>query len=381
MQAILLLTACFGGASDLAIQNMPARVIDRAVIDLSEVPKADQPYTRYLATWPATSDVELRNLDSSVKFWTASLSRRRVVRTPKLTADGQLYRLDIRDYYWTHDAWEQLAKANPYFAVTAYGKRGWLDPRAEYALRSATGSRMAVARADWFVARTSLDVGGAGFFKGFYSTFMGFPNSEAELFKQFGIDEKYLSDNYLLRGGSVLQSIVALHNRELQLIPTVWGRDSRFLWRSFDTDSDIGASSVIEHFAGSVKFAGKEFIGSNQNGTHYYYLANAQGKQVAEVPANIAQDRTNPHDARVLNPYSCVRCHGPQSGIRDFSDVVSKTALSDDAALAVIAKAESGKRKAESGEIRQAPRRARGVLPFGTGNRHCDAPEELRGRD
>ena len=315
----------------------PASVFDRCVIDLDAVPIADRPYTRYLARWPA-SDADRPSLEASVPFWVASLSNRRVWKPPQLVADGELYRIDIRNYGWSHDAWEQTARTNPYFRVSSSKARGWIDPAAEHALRSATGSTLAVARADWFVARTSLDRGGLGFFRGFYSDFKGLPASEAELFKLYAIDEKYLDENFLLRGGAVLQSIVANHNRELQLFPTVWGRDVRFLWRSLDTRSDVGEASVIEHFKGSVKFAGREYIGSNQNGTHYYYLTNADGQQVAEVPADIAQDKSNPHDARVLTPYSCVRCHGTQSGIRDFADIVSRTALSRDVALAVINK-------------------------------------------
>jgi hypothetical protein len=319
-----------------AVPAGPAAVVDRCVVDLEQVAAADRPYTRYLSRWPAVEGNRL-HLDASVRFWVASLSNRRVWKPPEPTADGELYRIDIRNYGWSHESWEQIARANPYFRVSTAKARGWLDPASELALRTATGSVLALARADWFVARTSLDRGGVGFFKGFYSDFKGLPESEAELFKLYAIDEKYLDDNFLLRGGAVLQSIVASHNRELQLFPTVWGRDVRFLWRSLDTRSDVGETSVIEHFKGSVKFAGREYIGSNQNGTHYYYLSNAEGKQLAEVPTDIAQDKSNPHDARVLNPYSCVRCHGPQSGIRDFADVVSRTALSEDVALAVIA--------------------------------------------
>lgn len=335
MIQLLILVAI--GLQPLEAQPSADIVFDLVAGDLASVPQADQEYTRYLSVWPydPKNEEKTKELDAAISFQLATLSNRRVWKPPVKTANGQLYRFDYRDYGWSYDAWEKLAKADPYFKVTVGDKKGWINPLTEGAVRSATNSTMAVLRGDWFVARTSLDRQGKGFFKGFYSDVKGFPNTEVEFFKLYGIDEKYINDNLLLKGGSVLQSIVAKHNRELQQFPTLWGRDVRFLWRSLDANSDIGERSVIEHFRGSVRFDGKEFIGSNQNGTHYYYLTNAKGEQVSEVPTDIAQDTKNPFDARVLTPYSCIRCHGGQQGIWDFADVVSKAALAPGVGLGV----------------------------------------------
>lgn len=324
---LLLLVAL--GLQPLEAQPSADIVFDLAAGDLASIPGASQQYTRYLSRWPydLKNEKGIKQLDAAINFTVAQLSNRRVWKPPTVCANGQLYRLDYRDYGWTYEAWEKIAKADPYFKVTVGNKIGWINPLTEGAVRNATNSTMAVLRGDWFVARTALDRQGKGFFKGFYSDVKGFPNTEAEFFKIYGIDEKYINDNRLLKGGAVLQSIVAKHNRELQQFPTLWGLDVRFLWRSLDANSDVGERSVIEHFKGSVRFDGKEFIGSNQNGTHYYYLADAKGNQVSEVPIDIAQDTKNDFDARVLTPYSCIRCHGGQQGIWSFSDVVAKAAL------------------------------------------------------
>jgi hypothetical protein len=107
-------------------------------------------------------------------------------------------------------------------------------------------------------------------------------------------------------------------------LPSPFGLDERFLWRSLDMDSDVGEQSVLENYLGTVKFKGGEHIWSLRNGLHAYFIMNDQRQQVAEVPVSIAQDHENPHDARVIVPYKCVSCHMPKGGIRHFDDVISR---------------------------------------------------------
>jgi hypothetical protein len=250
--------------------------------------------------------------------------------------------------------WENIAAADPYFAVTVIDKtknqtlrRGWLDPKVEEAVRKETISSKAVLRADWFLVRTSLD-GQKGFFQGFYSQFLGLPKTEKELDVLLGAkEEQQISAStefnkiFLLQGGAVLQSIVAQHNRGLELKPTVVGKSGvRFLWRSLDTDSNAENSSVLEKLAGTHDVAGKEFIFSLPNGLHGYYAADGKGSQVAEVPTNIAQDKTHPRDSIVYVGFKCVRCHQLNGGINGFDDIIRRLRVGKKTGVAVITKSD-----------------------------------------
>lgn len=313
-----------------------AALSDRRIIPANRCFEA-----RFIAGWPL-QPADQPAAEQALNFWIASMSNQRVFK-PIQPVKNLGWVLYLSDYGWDHTAWEALVAKSPYFAVSAFDHhhqviRGWLDPRVELAVREATGSQRAIETSLRFLGLTGIDVGDPR--GGVYSKFLKLPNSEAQLFKQYGVDEKFLKDNYLLRGGAVLggESIVARHNRELQLLPSPIGLDEGFIWRSLDMGSDIGDQSVTKNFLGSVRIDGGEYIGTNKSGLHWYYLINKQKNQVSEVPANIAQDRDDPHDAVVHTPYKCVKCHGPKGGIRHFDDVIARMALNPKVALSVIQK-------------------------------------------
>lgn len=327
----------------------PNDVIEAAVIDLATIPATDRPWTRYLSVWPH-SPSDSGSLSSSSAFWLNSLSWSPKTAPIVLVADGSLLRLNLRDLGWRREQWETVAADDPYFAVTVNLKgklhRGWLDPKTEQALRYETGSTRAVLRADWFLARSSLD-GEKGFFKGFYSVLLGLPGTEKELLTILGAKEEQalgkstaFNKLFLLRGGAITQSIVAQHNRGIELLPTLVGGQQRFLWRSLDTDSDAGDASVFGKLGGSLKVAGKEFIFSLPNGLHGYYATNGAGTQVREVPSNVAQDKTHPHDVTVFVGFKCVRCHGPNGGINGFDDAIRRLQIARKTGVAIISKGE-----------------------------------------
>jgi hypothetical protein len=322
----------------------PNELYERALLALQDptLVQANRAFeTRFITHWPVQLEQQPA-LERALYFWIASLSNRRVFVPPKRIPNLG-WRVYLSDYDWDAAAWEALTSKSPYFAVSTFDKkgqinRGWLDPTIETNLRLTTGAARPIERADRFLALTSLDVGDQR--GGVYSKFLRLPNKEAALFKQFGVDEKFLQDNSLLRGGAVLGggSIVALHNRELQLLPSPVGLDEGFLWRSLDTATDEGDQSVVKNFSGSIRINGGEYIGSLRNGLHYYYLVNAAKNQVPVVPVDIAQDKTDLHDTQVHSPYKCVKCHGPKSGIRHFDDVVARMSLNPKVALSVIQK-------------------------------------------
>lgn len=312
-----------------------------ALADEEFIPENRQYEARFIAAWPVQSS-EHANLEKALNFWVASMNNRRkfvpLTRVPNLG-----WMLYLSDYDWQPEAWDALTAKSLYFRVSTYDKhgqlqRGWIDPEIEYVVRDATDASRPIELGIRFLGLTGLDIGDPR--GGVYSKFLKLPNSEAQLFKQFGIDEAFIKENDLLRGGAVLggASGVAQHNRELQLLPSPIGLDESYLWRSLDMGSDLGDQSVIQNFAGTVRIDGGEYIGTLKDGLHWYYLVNKKKAQVNEVPINIAQDRDDPHDAVVHTPYKCVKCHGPKGGIRHFDDVVARMALNPNVALSVIQK-------------------------------------------
>lgn len=375
MWAIFSLSLLGGVAGDPS----PDGAMRSVVLDLAEsVPVGSRYYTRYLALWPY-AEVDRSAVLKSLAFQMNSCSWNSTFGKLTVVQGGTLVRFDLREFGWDRvarsrrlanaeaagasfnfkdaaekflflDPWEALIRRDPYFFSTAidYGtlKRGWIDPGVDYAARQLSYSGRPVLRADWFLTQLSLDRP-----LGFYSDFLGLPKKEADLFKMLGADLKFIDREELTRGGAALTSIVALRNRELQLFPTLVGGDQPFLWRSLDVKAESGKQSVLENFAGTLKPDGKELIYSLPNGLHGYYVCNGAGDQVGEVPIDIAQDKQDAYDNRVISSYKCVSCHGPSSGINSFTDVVARMALSREAAIATESKdkdaADALKRKIE----------------------------------
>lgn len=261
----------------------------------------DAQYTRYLSTYNLAEE-ESKSLKKTMRFWLNSLTYHSRFTFP-LTVTDTLFFFDIRDYGWTKEVWEEAAKHDPYFGIFDGG------------CFTETGSHIPVMRADFFLAITSIEP--------FYSKFLGLPNELEKLKKTIYIQEEGVRALSLNKGGSVLKSIVALHNRQLERWPTITG----YFWLSRDvlTEKDEkGRKNVLEaNNLFEIDFDGGEFIWSLPNGLQGYYLSNKQGKQLKVVPADIAQDTKSPFkDKQVRSGRNCVVCHA--QGINSFDDVISR---------------------------------------------------------
>jgi len=352
----------------------PDDVYKQAALDLAEkVSPGKRRVTRYLSLH-AVPENQRAEFTRILTFALNSTSFRGQFAKPLPIAGTPLLRIDLEALGWDRDSriarrsrleqsgvkfafkdvaaenkfldpWEEFAAADVYFKVTqvtaGIPSRGWIDPVVEEVTRKLSNSSNLLLRADWLLPKllTEKEQGG------YYSALLMFPPNETDLYKLFGVDIAFVDrENQLKQGGAVLESVVALHNRELQQIPSLFGYDERFIWRTFDfAVDDVGDKSVLESFAGTVKHDGREIIGSLPNGLHWYYLADAVGKQVAVVPQAIALDMRTDNfgaikDRNVINAYKCISCHGPVSGTYPFDDVVGKAIVTPEIALAVIAK-------------------------------------------
>lgn len=239
------------------------------------------------------------------------------------------------------DIWEDFAAADPYYRSTYGQVRGWIDPAAYDAARILSESSKLLVRADWLLPRILLEAKD----NGYYSQLLLLPIREGDLYKRFGENIKTVERfNQLRHGGATVgPSIVALHNRELQEIPSNYGYDFKYIWRTFDfaTDADDPQKNVFRALAGSAVHDGREIIGTLPNGLHWYYLSDGKGVQVNVVPQAVALDQRNKRgisNPNVTNAIKCMDCHGPVSGIYPFKDNVRGAIISPEIALAVISK-------------------------------------------
>jgi hypothetical protein len=366
----------------------PEQVWSSAFLDLMEKTEpADRRYTRYLSLHtiePAQRETMRKVLDFSTNAtsWRSEFSHVEPV-------SDTLVKIDLRRYAWDFpsrsrrlaelerrgvkfdfkdteerrfatDPWEQLARLDPYFESAHYDSgghyvAGWIDRDKVNAARQVSYSLKPVLRADWIVSKLLTERS----FGGIYSNLMLFPTKESDFYKAFLIDvDAVQRDNQLLHGGAVLKSAgVALNPRELQLLPSPYGKGGvSYLWRTLDVDVDarsvkndqggVDIKNPIEGLRGTFVHVGRESLGTNPNGLQWTQLYNnsskktgGTGDRVEVVPENIAQVFTPvlpPRDTRVYNSVKCLECH--LSGVKDFEDVIRKMFLNKQAVLQAKAK-------------------------------------------
>lgn len=347
-------------------QPGPAEVHAAALGDLvTKVPPERQRDVRYVSLHAAPAGRDRDTLYSALRFGLNSTSFRSTLAQPPRVYSGTLVRLSLSALGWDvasrlarierlkgqgvdvstfrPDLWEEITRGEPYFLASQQYQdqyiRGWVDPEVDRQLRIKTYSSKAIVRADWLIPRLLREAAD----NGVYSQALLLPPKESDLYRALGIDQRLVDTDPTLRsGGAVLDSVVALHNRELQLIPSLYGWDEKFLWRTFDFAVDAtGDKSVIDTLAGKAKHDGREIISTLPNGLHFYYLSNGAGAQVNVVPQTIAIDQRSGafeklKDRSVTNSYKCVSCHGPANGIQPFDDVVGHAILDPKIGLVAI---------------------------------------------
>lgn len=280
------------------------------------------------------------------------LSHSSTIQLPELTAGGRLIRWDLEklapkpaDFARLVGVVNSLAAGEPFWHAdrAALGLKPakvtpylWLDGKTYshassvpteatselyQILQAETGLHVPLLRADYLLRKISSSVQG-----GVYLEARGFAVyehgkrrllSEKEILEQLGastgLSRKVGGDDRV----GIVRSGITGQARAIEFIQGALGPVRMSYDRSSENEK-LEAHPLYNLLEVVNRADGKETIFTLPNGLLGYIATNGKGEQVVEVPATIATDnRTpNPHPARLYPPLSCLRCHGPDGGVK-----------------------------------------------------------------
>lgn len=304
--------------------------------DINTLPDDSREYARYFTLYTMQHDPELvKKAYLAMTFWIHSLSNQNIIRLPQLVenSNGTLFRVDIRDYGWQLQSFENVSFAEPYV------REPWINHESYNALRLIAGN--VLIRGDWFIDATSTPVKQIDNDQKtilYYELIYGdkIPKNKQDFYNFWRADinkiegkdakGKYVAPSLvqqiLVKRG---KSGVANNNRVLARAPTELG----YLWETSDFKNSNGPRNVIENLQPGVMVHSEadagEFIASDLIGLQKYFVTDKAGNRVDIADPAIAWDRTNPHDIRVMTGRSCVECHA--GGINQANNVLQNEIL------------------------------------------------------
>jgi len=291
--------------------------------DLLRAPQRNRSFQRYFSLAhlynAGIPDAELEVYTESLSKLINSLSWRREITSPAaIEPSRSVYRIDLRDYDWTADTWNEILAAYPYAMRTEESQL----------INQISGSEAPYVRADWFAANASVAP--------LYYDILGLPRTVQELERLLAVDvARDLGEEKNVARAGLRSSGVSQNNRVLERHSTASGA----YWKSFDFKSNLDNQNI---FKDPIRFtpSGGEIIFSLPNGMQAYFLADALSRRLDEAPITIVSDRNNPDDPVIRNGRSCMSCH--YGGIKAFQDdmrpIVSRMAIGEfdrDKALAL----------------------------------------------
>lgn len=269
------------------------------VKDLRNVNEEDKLFTRYLNLgnlYNSGRRAEIERTRLALNKLLNSLSWKKQIKNPiVIDGTGTLLRIDLRDYRWTPEQWEEIAKLNPYPEA--------LDSAKEKELAEKTGSNTPHLRGDWVVFSASKPP--------LYHNLLGLPQkngnvgADTSLENILFVNAKQNEDTGDMTRAGFKKSNVTKFNRIIDQHETPFGS----YWKSADFENNDGKKNVFEH---PIDFErnGGEFIFNLPNGLQGYLVTDAKGNRLDEAPTNIVIDplRLDKNGA-VVNGISCMSCH------------------------------------------------------------------------
>jgi WD40 repeat protein/mono/diheme cytochrome c family protein len=218
---------------------------------------------------------------------------------------GVLLRIDLRDFQWDAGVWNRLLAEYPYGILS--------ESASARAVHVATGTRLPIVRADWFLATASRAP--------LYYDLLQLPTTAGELERQLRVDVQLnLQQERLVRAG-FNGSGISKQNRLLERHDALHGA----YWRTYDfepipqnlNERELLLPNRRNLFAyplgpglteNTFRHAGGELIFNLPNGLQGYMLVNADGLRINKGPTAIVSDPKRP-DRAVEAGVSCMGCH------------------------------------------------------------------------
>lgn len=327
-----------------------ASILESVAEDLGAVPEQDRSNTAYIVFWPG-DDKTSTDHRRVLRWWVSQMSFERGWIPPAELHGGRAWRIDLRDYRWTPDAWRAVAERDPYFQQPfipdALANR--LRSGIGYVPKSKSGSLPVVAavRADWLFRETIETNRSPAYYDLLFAAQRhpgsanaaaratlklppkadnsNFPKDEADWDDAFGVKEvnAFLSRQRInLAAGAVVAgsvddpakgSIVARNNRLLWFVPIPTGA----AMKTFDV-ADTGKHDFLETSpelpAGKVPYDAGELLAHLPNGGLASFLIDGAGTRIERGDIDVVHNKVDPRFADVRNPMGCVTCHTAEGG-------------------------------------------------------------------
>jgi hypothetical protein len=281
--------------------------------DLEQFPPQVRPYLKYFTSYTLPPELN-KTIGGDLSFVCNSLSSGLIIKQPEKVTDT-LYRIDIRHYNWTQDAWERSTNdAEPYIRLP------WIPEKVYEKIRYQSGNSL--VRADWFIkyaldvqAQTDLGVKEFLYYNLLYNKKL---KNLQEFRDHWAVDINKIRKFQLERGGVVdtKDSLVSRHHRLLARARTEIG----YYWETWD---DANVDYVEDLKATESKRSAGEVICTNFVGLQVYLLVNGKNEVVEFGDPGLVRDVEDPEDFRVRTAWSCVRCH--EKGINRINDKIKST--------------------------------------------------------
>lgn len=221
-----------------------------------------------------------------------SLSLKSKIKSVDVVSSSKgIFRIDIRDFGWTKETWEDLVRIYPYLIVPQ-------DQKGLAVLQSDTKTTVPVVRADWFLATASMAPT--------YYGILGFPNTLLEFETRQGVNSaQAITSGNVMRAGFD-NSAVSTANRVIERMESPDGA----FWRSYEFGTSLNDQNIFEKPLGPVvadeahafRQDGGEFIVALKNGFLGFYIVGRDKKRLSKVP-------TNPEEDEIIAGQSCMLCH------------------------------------------------------------------------
>ncbi|MEM7603036.1 MAG: hypothetical protein AAF357_16690, partial [Verrucomicrobiota bacterium] len=239
----------------------------------------------------------------------------KITRPTAIDEEATIYRIDLRDYQWYPEDWDEVVQYYP------YGVLG-IDRQKEELIERYTGASMAYLRADWFTFAAAQPP----LYDDIMYRLLGMESDSDDdnvlemLEDSLGVDRiGNLQEGEAMRAGFQFSG-VSEANRLIERHEL--GSYQGAYWVSYDFTplspkrtqelklAPLGPmdASLTDDHDHIFEHDGGEMIYNLPNGLQGYMLTTQDGKRLDRGPIEIVQD-DNRQDNVILNGISCMACH------------------------------------------------------------------------